>query len=64
MAFLVFSSHDMFLKLDSHYLSPNSPVEIKLYNGTFNRSDNVITRDRMADVSIVGHRQRTRIDSS
>lgn len=64
MAFLVFSSHDMFLKLDSHYLSPNSPVEIKLYNGTFNRSDNVITRDRMADVSIVGHRRRTRIDSS
>lgn len=64
MAFLVFSSHDMFLKLDTHYLEPNSSVEIQLFNGTFSQSDNVITRDRMADVSIVGQGQRTRIDSS
>ncbi len=64
MAFLIFSSHDMFLKLDTHYLQPDSPAEIKLFNGTFSRSDNVITRNRMVDVSIMGQGQRTKIDTS
>ena len=46
-------AHDMFLKLQSFYQSPNSTVVISLMNGTFDESENTITRDRMADVSIV-----------
>ncbi|MDX1577460.1 MAG: DUF4198 domain-containing protein [Gemmatimonadota bacterium] len=46
-------AHDMFLKLESFYLSPNSSAVVSLMNGTFDESMNVITRDRMADVSIV-----------
>ena len=38
-------AHDLFLKLDSWCLAPNSPVTVDLFNGTFDRSDNVITRD-------------------
>ena len=47
-------AHDLFLKLDSWFLEPDAPASVDLFNGTFERSDNVITRDRMVDVSIVG----------
>lgn len=47
-------AHDLFLKFESWFLAPNSDVEVDLFNGTFDSSDNVITRDRMLDVSVVG----------
>lgn len=50
---LTLSSHDMFLKMESYHVKPNSNVSIHLYNGTFDKSENSITRDRMADVSLV-----------
>lgn len=59
------SAHDMFLKLRSFFLEPNSPVTIALYNGTFEKSENIITRDRMVDVSLVGpNSERAQIDTS
>ena len=61
---LLLCSHDMYLKLDEYRLKPWSDSIIQLFNGTFDRSDNVITRDRMLDVSIVGNGIRTAIDSS
>lgn len=63
-AFIVFSSHDMYLKMDTYYLSPNKPSTIQLFNGTFEKSENIITRDRMQDVSLVGNGQRTLVDTS
>jgi uncharacterized GH25 family protein len=48
------SAHDMFLKLETFFLAPGSEATVTLLNGTFERSENVITRDRMIDVSIVG----------
>ena len=56
-ALFILSGHDMFLKLDSYFLEPNKPASIHLYNGTFDRSDNAITRDRMLDVTIKGNSQ-------
>lgn len=47
-------AHDMFLKLASFFLEPNANASVELINGTFEASENVITRDRMLDVSIVG----------
>lgn len=64
IAGLVLTSHDMYLKLDHYFLPPDSPATIQLFNGTFYESDNVITRDRMADVSLIGNGQRMRVDSS
>ncbi|MEN0005034.1 MAG: DUF4198 domain-containing protein [Bacteroidota bacterium] len=63
-ALILFCSHDMFLKLDTYFIAPNTNSQIKLFNGTFDRSDNVITRDRMIDVSLVGNGTRQRVDSS
>ena len=47
------SAHDMFLKLSTYFLAPNSEATVALINGTFAQSENAITRDRMLDVSIV-----------
>lgn len=47
------SAHDMFLKFDSYFLAPNASAVVPLLNGEFDRSENVITRDRMRDVSLL-----------
>ncbi|MEL6721003.1 MAG: DUF4198 domain-containing protein, partial [Bacteroidota bacterium] len=64
VAFLLFSSHDMFLKQKTHFLVPNTDSSIELFNGTFAESENIITRDRMIDVSLVGNGERIRVDTS
>ncbi len=51
---IAISSHDLFLKLDTYFLPTNELVELYLFNGTFNTSENVIARKRMQNVKIVG----------
>ncbi|MEO0734168.1 MAG: DUF4198 domain-containing protein, partial [Bacteroidota bacterium] len=58
------SSHDMFLKLDTFFLNPEQAASIQLFNGTFEKSDNTIDRNRMLDVSLVGNGERMRVDSN
>jgi len=64
LIYILFSSHDMFLKLDTYQLNPNTESTLQLFNGTFERSDNVITRDRMQDASFIGNGNRIKIDTS
>ena len=47
------SAHEMFLKPNAYHLSPNTKTEIALFNGTFEKSENPITRDRMKAVSVM-----------
>lgn len=63
-AFLLFSSHDMFLKMGTYFLNPNTPATIKLFNGTFEESENVIARSRIRDVSLVSNGVRTNPDTT
>ena len=49
-----FSSHELFLKADSHFLRPNSTSQLYLFNGTFDTSENEITRDRIVNAKIIG----------
>ncbi len=63
-ALVLFSSHVMYLKLDSYFLAPNTEATILLFNGTFDKSENVIDRDRMLDVSLVGNGKRTKVEDS
>ena len=60
----ILSSHDLFIKMDSYFLQPNTDSKLSLFNGTFENSENIITRDRMLDVSIVSNGKRMRVDSS
>ena len=45
--------HDMFLVVPDHDLPADSTVTVALYNGTFDKSENAIERERMIDVSVV-----------
>ena len=49
----VATAHDLFIKMDSYHLPPRAPVQIPIINGTFQGSENSITVDRVADVSLV-----------
>lgn len=45
--------HDMFLVVENHDVPASSEVAVSLYNGTFDKSENSIERQRMTDVSLV-----------
>lgn len=64
VAFALFSSHVMYLKLDTYFLEPNTSATLKLFNGTFDKSENVIDRERMLDVSLVGNGKRMQVPAS
>lgn len=64
LAFVVLCSHDLFIKLDTYLLKPHEQATIKLYNGTFETSEAVITRDRILDASVIGRGTRVALDSA
>ncbi len=51
---IIASSHDMFIKLDTYFLKPNTQSELFIFNGTFEKSENSIERNRMQDVTLIG----------
>jgi hypothetical protein len=57
-------AHDMFLKLDSYFLPPDTAVSVPLLNGTFDSSANAIARERFADLALVGPAGRTTYDTT
>ncbi len=58
------SAHEMFLKPKKHVIAPNTELVIELVNGTFERSDNTIDRNRMLDVSILGGGEARKADAA
>ncbi|WP_425236502.1 DUF4198 domain-containing protein [Ulvibacterium sp.] len=52
--YLLLSSHELFLKSDRYFFEENSQEELYLFNGTFDKSENVITRDRIINPKILG----------
>ena len=55
------AGHDLFLIVPDHDFPVGSPITVALYNGTFDTSENTISRDRMLDVTVVdGRGQETR----
>lgn len=51
--YLIFCSHELFLKTENYFLNPNQATELFLFNGSFDNSENVITRDRIVDAKII-----------
>lgn len=47
-------SHDLYLKTDSYFLNTNQNSEVFIYNGTFDKSENSISRDRIISATIMG----------
>ena len=64
LAMLLLCSHDLYIKMETYFLQPNQEATLSLYNGTFEKSENIITRDRMLDASVVAQRERVAIKPS
>jgi len=58
------SAHDLFLKLDSYFLAPNSKAIVRLLNGTFQKSETAVARDRLQDVRLIGPGLREALQNS
>ena len=54
-------AHDLFLKLDSYFVPPNTAVRVAVLNGSFSSSEAAVTPDRLRDLSMVGPLQRRSI---
>lgn len=54
LLFIIGSSHELFLKTDAYFLNSGQASELYLFNGTFDKSENVITSDRISDATIIG----------
>lgn len=50
--------------MGTYFLSPNKEVTLSLFNGNFEESENIISRDRMLDASLVYNGNRYQIDES
>ena len=64
LALILLCSHDLYIKMETYFLQPDQPATLSLYNGTFEKSENIITRDRMLDASLVAQGKRIAIDSA
>ena len=58
------AAHDLFLKLSSYVVRPESRVRITALNGTFTKSENSIARARVADLALVGPGGRRALDTT
>jgi hypothetical protein len=58
------SAHDLFIKFDGYFVMPNASVRVPILNGTFEVSQNSVTRDRVPDISVVSAAGRETIDTT
>jgi uncharacterized GH25 family protein len=47
-------AHDLFLKPFAFFVTPGSEARLRILNGTFEKSENAIERNRLRDLSVVG----------
>ncbi|MFN2397319.1 MAG: DUF4198 domain-containing protein [Gemmatimonadaceae bacterium] len=58
------AAHDLFLKLDSYFVPPNSRVRVLVLNGTFSKSENSVEKERIGDISLVSPSGVAKLDTS
>ncbi len=54
LLFFLLTSHELFLKTNTYFLDKNEKAELFLFNGTFDTSENTITRDRIINARVTG----------
>ena len=57
-------AHDLFLKLDTYFVPPETTVRVAVLNGTFTVSEGSVTVDRLLDLSVVGPAGRRALERS
>ncbi|WP_299522358.1 DUF4198 domain-containing protein [Winogradskyella sp.] len=63
LVLVLLCSHNLYIKLESYFLEPNQDAILSLYNGTFENSENIISRDRILDASIIAQGKRVAINA-
>ena len=58
------AAHDLFLRADSYFVEPDGTVRLLVLNGTFSKSENAVTRDRLRDLSIGTSTAVTHLDTA
>ncbi|HOY20395.1 MAG TPA: hypothetical protein PLC89_23985 [Haliscomenobacter sp.] len=48
--------------METYFLQANQEATLNLYNGTFETSENIITRDRMLDASVIAQGKRVALN--
>ncbi|TVZ14210.1 DUF4198 domain-containing protein [Maribacter sp. MAR_2009_72] len=64
LALVLLCSHNLYIKIDSYFLQPDQEATLSLFNGSFDKSENIITRDRFIDASILANGKRIAIDTA
>jgi hypothetical protein len=57
------SAHDLFLRLDSYFVPPNTSVLIRVLNGTFVKSEGSVQRNRLRDITVAAGGVRRQVDT-
>ena len=57
-------AHDLFLKPEEFFLSPNAELRMRVLNGTFRSSEAPVARNRLRDLSLAGPTGVTRGDTT
>lgn len=57
-------AHDLFLKMDTYFLAPNSKAIVRVLNGTFQKSEAAVARDRVQDLRLIGPGSREALQKS
>src|SRR5919198_607471 len=58
------SAHDLFLRLDSYFVPPNSSVHVRVLNGTFVKSEGSVQRNRLRDITLAGAGAKRQLDTT
>lgn len=58
------AAHDLFLKPENFFAAPGTSVSVRVLNGTFTTSESPVARDRLRDLSLVGPRGMTKVDTA
>jgi Domain of unknown function (DUF4198) len=57
------SAHDLFLRLETYFVPPDTPVLIRVLNGTFAKSEGSVQRNRLRDITVAGAGTRRQLDT-
>ncbi len=52
--FVIFSSHDLYIKTENYFPEPYSDYSLFMVNGTFYKSENVIASNRIINSKVIG----------
>lgn len=58
------AAHDLFLKLTTYFLPTDTPVRVLVLNGTFDQSESVVARDRVARLTLSGAAGSSSLDTA